>query len=142
MGEVVTVGHRFAMCLRGGTEAGIPRQWPRGGKPLTAAHSRFGPGGVHLCEQCLADGARVAHLAVQYRTRQHHLPLTTIATDANVGVLAVEQGGAMVILQQVESLFGIPGTDDPDGSYGHRLITGRLQTIAQTATVTHRQCQV
>jgi len=140
--KVVAVGHGLAVPLGGGAQGGVPAQRPCGGEALSATHPRFGPCRVDLCQQCLADGSRVADLTVEYRLRQHHLPLRSAATDADVRVLAIQQRPAVIVLQPVKGFIGILRTDHPNASNRHRRIAGSLQPIAQTTAIADGQRQV
>ena len=48
------------------------------------------------------------------------------ATDTDIGVLVVEQCGAMLVLEQVERFFGIPCTHHADRPHHCCLIAGSL----------------
>jgi hypothetical protein len=116
------------MPLRGGSQRRVPAERASGGEALASTHPWACTGGVDLGEQGFADAAVVANATVEHRLRQHHLPFTAGATDADVGVLGVEQGGAVAVLQLVEGFLGIPGTDDADAAHRHRRISRRLQS--------------
>ncbi|MNL22515.1 hypothetical protein D3C87_1438660 [compost metagenome] len=126
VGEIVAVGHILAVALCCGAQGCTPGQRPCGGEPLATAHARLGPGCVDLRQQRLCGAAWIAGFPVEHRPCQHHLPLAPGAADTDVGVLVVEQRGAVLVLEHIEGFFGIPCTHHTDGPHHGGLIAGSL----------------